>query len=885
MGVEEINPTDMEKLVYLIATGNRSEIDYYLDKWYKKGVLGNTNLAIDGDVMTSLDGKEQYIPKTFGTNQNEAVYNVLKNTLDTIQQAVESETYQNLFSAESWNNLMKMGYSPIEAMKENPNLLGASTLVALQDYSSFQKDFHKNLAEIVKYKLAIKERKEELLKSAPTANTEDEKKTQAESINNDAKIQEYNKKLEELRKEREKFLNGEKNRYYSGQALFAANEKLHKEFVDLSKETYAKLKKGMSYESLNEDDKKKLDAEYDEYYAKEGREKIYRAYDFYLSLAEKFAPIIKKYGETLDKDYKKDEKLPQIFAVTDFLNTDVEINKLDKEAKDLQDKIATLKAQKSTPEIDQQIRDAELELSDIRIKADTLDKQRRFALLNANLSTISVTDRARLEALIGSTDSEGNISLSGDTVQMDGNKNVVLTPGPVTKKIFDGLRKEYAQNADKGEYRYDDNEYFTALKLVAKTYARSGGAEGAITNYLSDVYQKYYDSINGQYFSDEIEQVFEKHPGTPPWIDYSPGESHLEVAEQANKVVQNLGVDNAAAIRAYEELLNLIGEKTNLLEPENKVYLDELLKYLIPHIDGESIIDIIKEIDTLREKKINYSAYYDIAKEIGTDVQNLNLLDLIQKELMNLASAPRLDEYIIKNKSINQALDSKSLVPVFKIIDSLIGGAASGINTTINSFSGAAKDVIELPVMSQNAANLLLNQGAALVERVDFLKILSDSNNARSLRKHKDTSISMTPKWVKAILGLSDSFNKSFGIDLSELWKEVSDGVELDKVDENNFAKFEQVRIKFEQRIFEEFNEKNTPKTDSIQRADQLQEIADKLVNLVNAKTLYKAGSTLITSDKDIEISPKDLVYHLATIISIPSGAFYTALKGINDPN
>ena len=40
MGVEEINPTDMEKLVYLIATGNRSEIDYYLDKWYKKGAAG-----------------------------------------------------------------------------------------------------------------------------------------------------------------------------------------------------------------------------------------------------------------------------------------------------------------------------------------------------------------------------------------------------------------------------------------------------------------------------------------------------------------------------------------------------------------------------------------------------------------------------------------------------------------------------------------------------------------------------------------------------------------------------------------------------------------------------------------------------------------------------
>ena len=412
---------------------------------------------------------------------------------------------------------MKMGYTPIEAMKENPNLLGASTLVALKDYSSFQKDFHKNLAEIVNYKLAIKERKEELLKAAPTANTEDEKKTQAESINNDAKIQEYNKKLDELRKERDKFFTGEKNRYYSGQALFAANEKLHKEFVDLSKETYTKLKKGRSYESLNEEDKKKLDAEYDEYYAKDGREKIYRAYDFYLSLAEKFAPIIQKHGDTLDKDYKKDKEFPKIFAVTDYLNINIELNKLKKETEELQNKIATLKSQESTPEIDQQIRDAELELSDNRIKADALDMQQRFALLNADLSTISVTDRARLEALIGSTDSEGNISLSGDTVQVDENENVVLTPGPVTKKIFDSLRKEYAQNADKGEYRYDDNEYFTALKLVAKTYTKSGGAERAISNYLSDLNEKYVeqdDYYGSDYLNSEIEQIFEKESGT-----------------------------------------------------------------------------------------------------------------------------------------------------------------------------------------------------------------------------------------------------------------------------------------------------------------------------------------------------------------------------------
>ena len=146
-----------------------------------------------------------------------------------------------------------------------------------------------------------------------------------------------------------------------------------------------------------------------------------------------------------------------------------------------------------------------------------IDLQSVVELLNTDFSTVSVTDRERLEALIGSTDSKGNINLSGDTVQIDKDKNVVLIPGLVTKQIFDGLRKEYAQNASKGEYRYDDNEYFTALKLVARTYAKSGGAERAISNYLSDLNEKYIkqdDYYGSDYLNSEIEQIFEKEPGT-----------------------------------------------------------------------------------------------------------------------------------------------------------------------------------------------------------------------------------------------------------------------------------------------------------------------------------------------------------------------------------
>ena len=75
----------------MIATGRRGEIDSYLDTWHNKGLLGSKDLSIDGETKFNPDGTSEFIPSTKGISQNDAVYNIIKNSLDNIQNAIEAE--------------------------------------------------------------------------------------------------------------------------------------------------------------------------------------------------------------------------------------------------------------------------------------------------------------------------------------------------------------------------------------------------------------------------------------------------------------------------------------------------------------------------------------------------------------------------------------------------------------------------------------------------------------------------------------------------------------------------------------------------------------------------------------------------------------------------
>ena len=241
--------------------------------------------------MSSLDGKSEFIPSTSGIDQNEAVYRSLKGFLDSMQQAIESEIPDGRYlTGEGLAQLRALGYTDIV---DNPRLITASAISALGDYASFDNDLYKVLDQIITTKSELSAEVDKL-SSEKTPATEEERKAQSDSIKNNSRIKELQDRLKKLREEKDAFFSGAKNKYYAGQALFAANEGLHQSFVNLDKNTYVKLNYGLSYDSFNDEDKAKIDDDYNTYNSKEGRENIYRAYDLYLKLSTNFADVIQK---------------------------------------------------------------------------------------------------------------------------------------------------------------------------------------------------------------------------------------------------------------------------------------------------------------------------------------------------------------------------------------------------------------------------------------------------------------------------------------------------------------------------------------------------------------------------------------------------------------
>lgn len=854
--IPQISHSDMEKLVYYIASGKRGEIDSYLDKWHDKGVLGSKNLSVDGDIISTWEGTDQFIPKTEGVSQNDAVYQTLKNTLDTIQQAIESEVPDSrYFTKEGLENLMALGYNDSN-ISEKPQLLTASTIVALGDYSSFQNDLYKNLASIVETKQALDARIKELQKPGTT---QEERKTISDSIANDSKIKELQQRLAELREEKTKFFAGQKNQYYSGQALFAANQNLNHNFVNIDLENYTKLKYGRSFKSFNEEQQKDIKAEHDEYIKVEGRNNVYRAYDLYLDLSTKYADVVQKHGENLDKLFKEEMSIPRIMGQTHFNQAKAEYVTLNSELLELN------ALENPTPE---------QESRKIEIESRKAELAQQFSLMLLNPQYAEATS-VNEDLLLDARDVKGKVVVADDLTAGLLTPEVGHSIALPTLEILKHLRQQYKFDAETGKYRFDDAELLAFLNGIKSSYISTGGAERRISEFANEMTnfpeRGYIDEEEFMPIQ-EIADKIELDPTSPAWIT-GRALTKSEYTRIIDNLVNNLGIDNHAVISSFNELLDLVKSNSKLLEPGNEQYLQDFLKSVLPTINGELITDIISEIDDYREK-INYSAFLELADKLGTDVNDLSLLKLVQQESMNLAKSNRLDDYLIRNEAVRQSLSKERLSPIFNVVTAVVTGAADGTNHTINNFKNG--DVPVLAEMSDNAARHILLQKSMLEDKINFLTSISDSNQSRSFRKHKDTAINMTPKFVKSILDIADSIQNELNIDVKTLWTNAYGKLDIGEIDENNYTNFEKAYLKFSQDFYDQIHEKTLSN----------EELANKLLNLVNKANLYKSKLTSLSDRADETISELDLIYHLATLASLPTESFYQAyITTLSDEN
>lgn len=854
--LDNIDPTDRQRLIYYLAQGKRSEIDEYLNRWYQKGVLGNKNLSIDGEVMSSLDGKSEFIPSTSGIDQNEAVYRSLKGFLDSMQQAIESEIPDGRYlTGEGLAQLRTLGYTDVV---DNPRLITASAISALGDYASFDNDLYKVLDQIITTKSELSAEVDKL-SSEKTPATEEERKAQSDSIKNNSRIKELQERLKKLREEKDAFFSGAKNKYYAGQALFAANEGLHQSFVNLDKNTYVKLKYGLSYDSFNDEDKTKIDDDYNMYNSKEGRENIYRAYDLYLKLSTNFADVIQKHAEDLDKQLSQDR--PLILGIAEFVNAQKEYDRFAKEYSELE-----------AVDLDSRTEDQNNRMTELRVKLEAIHESMEKIKDNPILSIITSDEVAN--QFFTATGIDNKTRIYHDST-VSGNSSVIAT------NILNILREIYKNDISTGNYRFDDSELQALLQGIAGSYKREGGAETRWTEYDSNILSIKYDG------DIDIIDSIEKDPSNP--ILFGNNEDFKNsVIRIADNFVKNIGINNAVAMQYYNELLNLLRENTNLLEAGNKEYLNDFLTYILPTIDNKTVPEILTEFDGYRSK-IHYSAFLDLAAKLGTDVKDTNLLNLVQQELLNLSTQPNLFDYLIKNKAIASSLKSDSIKTTLDIVTAVIQGAYDGTNDIMNNFKDTSTDnndtsIPTLATMSDKAGKELLFQGEELRSRIAFLSGLSETNEKRSLLTHKNTAINMRPKWIKAMLSLSDSFEKEFGFSLQDLWDTTTNNLSLD-VNEGNYISFEQAAIKFESALYDKIHDLYNTTNDITTNLTVIKEISDKLLNLFNKGNLFKSIATKITDDKNSTISDVDLLYHFATLFSIRSNEFYSTYKTIQASN
>lgn len=736
----------------MVASGNRTDIDYYLDKWHEKGILGSKDLSIDGKTEITADGSERFIPDSKGISQNDAVYFSIKNTLDTIENSLTKEVkdIRHLMTDEGMGQLQTLGYD-VSSIVDNPRLLTASAIAALGDYSSMQNDFVDTLSAIVKKKGEL-EARVKTLSEGKKSSTEEERKIGAKEIEGDETVKKLQEELKGLREKKDLIISGNKNAYYASQAMFAADQVKQRPFVDVSKDTYAKLLKGVSYESLSEEAKREVDAAHEFFKKEHGRKQIYAAHDLYLQLQQKYAPIIQEHGEQLEKQFKEGKNsVEQILGFPEYIETS-------KKWRELKTQLTELNAIPEEELTDEQIKEKD------RINNEMKELNRRFTFMfrNPKLMLVTPNEGTKIDVFSGTVaESSPKLNLMDDySIGLSAAKDSTVIVDPeIMEGIVQTLRDEYKGNISRGEYRFDDQELLTLYRGIVASYEKSGGAEERFRLYQNGFTERYSEAVEtddgeiSEGIPDETAAKFEVAPGSFIGV---PRYYH-DLVEALKTFTRNVGIDNVTAQKGYDRFIELIKTNTKLFEPGNESELDVFMKTMIPHINGVSLVDIMHEFDEYRNN-IRRSPIFDIMASMGTDVKDVNLLQLIDQESKHLSTALSAEDYLIRNDNIKNSFKAESLKKTLGVVMAVLESAVDGTNDTINNFKIKDTDhsLSKLATMSDKAFKVLREHCAAMLDRIDFLRAISEGNNNRSLSTHKRTAINMRPKWVKAIVEIGE---------------------------------------------------------------------------------------------------------------------------------
>ena len=839
--IGDMDVDDMKKFIYYIAEGRGQEMKDLYGKWHKRGLLGSKDLSTNLTTITSIDGKTPIVESASNNDlsQNDVVYRHLLNTIDFFEELVNSEAIG--FTKQQIDNLKTIGFTPTD------KTIRAQTLIDLGAYSTLQDELLNLAVDIVKKNNQIQEKLDAI---GTPSDTSPSKEEYDKKIKNNKEIQQLQDELKELRNKRESILNGDLNYKYALQSLFITNPRLSSRVTgDLSKETFTRVKYNLLYNALTDEQKSKVDEEYDEFKATTGKDRLLRGADLYYAMTTRWGDRIAELGEkvkglSVDSFHKALNLGAEMYAKTAEKITNVE------------KQIADLGAKENlTDEERDQLVNLNAELTSLQNQISKFNES-PWRALSASADENSEFKDINEKLLLGNLDDSELVTL-GQRITAMYNKiaedKKVLAGDFELQAFYNEIRNRYAGVEAKF------NEYLDILnsRIIAASQAKG-------EDDVSYEVERWQDQLNGDSQSDQ-------------WITDELGEQsdiHDDVKDELQTFIDNFGINNQVATQALKNIKNILRTRTKLSDEQ----IQEFFDIVLPKYGIDNITNFMSNIDSIRSR-ITYSPILELLKEFYFDYSGTKtkVLDLIEAEEKKLANSESLADYEIDNEQTKN--DFSTIKSILDIIGAIILGSTDKTNATINAFKKNPKHLVEL----ENKVGVILGNDIDVVQgRLGYLTAISDMNHQRALKIHERIDKNMRSKIIKTLISpvFVASFEKVYkykvgdierGINLKEIWDRIAPvSFDLDSINLMDPKKLQELWTAFEQEIYNEMQ-----KVEFINDVDKM---SDTLLSLFG-DDIWQMASTKLTDDPSEIIQPIEILKELASIISLPSNAFYTAYK------
>lgn len=787
----------LKEMIYLLRSGKEFELRKELDRLYNAGKLASTNLS-GTEFELVKDGsthKIQYKAAEVGNSQNDLLYKQMNFFIDRVNEVIKEEgldisdaelqyiTEQSEISGQTFEQTRQNYLDLRNAIKQQTV---TEQIIDSGIYSQLFEDWNDLTSQIVQTKVEL----ERMLTPEDTeSKTPKDIEDKIAAMSNNSEYRRLKAKLDTLRAERDAIINGEKNDFYTGQLLFAANPQLVNNFVSgFGIHNFTKYKYNKNYDTLTADEKAKVDSEYADYSSKQEKNKVLTAYNIFTQMQEKLTPTIIDVAQRI-----KDSSGVYLAETTQYKLIYEQVNKLIKKKRDELDE--ALKALPDGVDTTDEINKLRHDIQALELYLNSVQNF-KFEVLNPALS--------------------------------ESGKQILMRPDLNDKGVlaFENYADSYKHYL---EYLINNGLF---LDLVDSDLASILQSYVALNDLTENTFQDWVSRVQHTLVSDYDIQLD------------SNDQFILNLASPLVTIIEDIKRnDITAALNDYEHVSNI--PELDVDAESLQINLDELLSKLMPRIGGDTFINYLKEIKNLKSQISSSPAYdlIDAASKVA-EVDNTEILNLIKSEQTNFLNAKSVEDYIIRDsQALTKLKETKQLIDAISaVLDASVEG---GYNSQLNPFRESLQKEL-LPIISTETDVNIVKDLNRIATQIQTLIDISERNQSQKLREQKDIAINMRGKFIDLLTKndslIKENFAKEFGVDLDTLIKDLDIPA---NATEENYKEFEEASIKLETEIFKQVDKYNLSSTEIAQKLVGL----FNPQNIINGKPtkLSKNKDTVIT--------------------------------------